>query len=402
MLANVGSRRPIIAFLLMSVWCGLVAGLLEAGTLVARKHTVDPNHLYGMSHHFPWLIPVVNLCMFLMMGVVGCIFVLVWPGVGRWIVARGLCALTLWPMVLVAFPQIYSLALLVVVLGVAMRIVPLIERNAAVFGRFVQWSFPVVVGVVLILAAMPWVGDRVKRTREVGRPMPAAGSPNVLLIVLDTVAASHLSLHGYGRDTSLTLSELAERGVRFNAARSSSSWSLPTHATIFTGRWLHELSVGWLTPLADKPITLAEFLGSRGYATAGFVANTVYCAADSGLGRGFTRYRDFIFPALTMFKPAVLVNRILVGIQGNIESLENTLALDTLRPYTEWLWRKVDYDRKEAAVVNREFLDWLSGREQPERPFFAFLNYFDAHYPSSLFPRVGVEDARMSIYAIKN
>jgi arylsulfatase A-like enzyme len=38
-------------------------------------------------------------------------------------------------------------------------------------------------------------------------------------------------------------------------------------------------------------------------------------------------------------------------------------------------------DRKEAAAVNREFLAWLSGRRQPERPFFVFLNYFDAHYP---------------------
>ena len=38
-------------------------------------------------------------------------------------------------------------------------------------------------------------------------------------------------------------------------------------------------------------------------------------------------------------------------------------------------------DRKEAAVVNREFLSWLSQRRQPDRPFFVFLNYFDAHYP---------------------
>ena len=41
-------------------------------------------------------------------------------------------------------------------------------------------------------------------------------------------------------------------------------------------------------------------------------------------------------------------------------------------------------DRKPAAMVNRELLDWLSRRPQPERPFFAFLNYFDAHYPYRL------------------
>ena len=65
---------------------------------------------------------------------------------------------------------------------------------------------------------------------------------------------------------------------------------------------MHELSVGWLTPLDDARPTLAEFLGEQGYATAGFVANTAYCASDSGLARGFTHYQDFVFPELTAFK----------------------------------------------------------------------------------------------------
>ena len=95
-------------------------------------------------------------------------------------------------------------------------------------------------------------------------------------------------------------------------------------------------------------------------------------------------YHDFIFPELTAFKPAVLVNRVFKGIHAAIEFLEDGLELDRLRPVTQWLWRKVDNDRKAAAVVNREFLDWLSRRHQPERPFFAFLNYFDAHYPYQL------------------
>ena len=55
----------------------------------------------------------------------------------------------------------------------------------------------------------------------------------------------------------------------------------------------------------------------------------------------------------------------------------------------------MDTDRKGAAEVNRELLGWLSNRTQPERPFFAFLNYFDAHYPYQLPPgrlhRFGVE-----------
>jgi arylsulfatase A-like enzyme len=52
----------------------------------------------------------------------------------------------------------------------------------------------------------------------------------------------------------------------------------------------------------------------------------------------------------------------------------------------EFLHESLDSNRKDAAEVNRELLDWLSARDQPGRPFFAFLNYFDAHYRYVLKP----------------
>ena len=94
------------------------------------------------------------------------------------------------------------------------------------------------------------------------------------MLVLDTVAASHASVNGYNRATTNTLNELATRGIRFDCARSTSSWTLPSHASMFTGRWFHELSLGWLTPFDNQKPTIAEFLGNHGYATAGFIANT--------------------------------------------------------------------------------------------------------------------------------
>jgi arylsulfatase A-like enzyme len=392
---RVANRLELISLLCLSAWCGLVAGLLEVGTIVLHKQVFDPNRLYGLSRHFVWLIPVTNLCVFLALGAFGCIASLVWPRRGRWLFARGLCALALMPMVLVAFPRIYTLAWLVAALGAAARLVPFCERNARAFRRFVQVSFPVALAMVVTLGASPWVGDRFKQSRASARPLPPPGSSNVLLIVLDTVAAGHLSLHGYDRSTSPALAEIAEQGIRFDSARSASSWTLPSHATMFTGRWLHELSVGWLTPLDETRPTLAELLGSRGYATAGFVANTMYCASDSGLGRGFTFYQDYIFPELTAFKSAILVRQVLMGMQAIWYSLDDWLEFARLRPYVTRLWRSLAIDRKGAAVVNREFLAWLSHRVQPERPFFAFLNYFDAHYPYLLSPgrlhRFGVE-----------
>jgi arylsulfatase A-like enzyme len=389
------NRRRFVSVWLLSTWCGLVAGLLEVGTIVIRKRVFDPDQLYKLSHHFIWLIPLSNLCIFLTLGFLACGLILVWPRRGHWLFARGLCALTLLPVLLVAFPQIYGMAWLVVALGAAARLVPLFECHRRILRRIVVVTLPAAAALVAILGALLWVGDRMKGAREGAQPLPPPGSPNVLLIVMDTVAAGHLGLHGYDRATSTTLVELAERGIRFDSARAASSWTLPSHATMFTGRWLHELSAGWLTPLDRAQPTLAEYVGDRGYATAGFVANTFYCAADSGLGRGFTHYRDYIFPKLTALKTAVLVNRALQGFQLIVYFTEDWLESAKLMPYAQRLWRALDTDRKGAAVVNRELLEWLSRRRQPERPFFAFLNYFDAHYPYELAPgrihRFGIE-----------
>ncbi len=52
----------------------------------------------------------------------------------------------------------------------------------------------------------------------------------------------------------------------------------------------------------------------------------------------------------------------------------------------EFIHDLLDRNRKDAGEVNRELLDWLSTRDQPDRPYFAFLNYFDAHYRYVLKP----------------
>jgi arylsulfatase A-like enzyme len=382
-------RSGPLSLLVLSVWCGLVAGLLEVGTIILRKQTFDSNRLYGMSRHFIWLVPVTDVCVFLSLGIVLCVLVFAWPRTGRWLAERMLCALTLLPPLLIAFPQVYGFAWLIVALGISTRLVPVLERRLAGFRRIVKISLPLAAGVVLSLAASLWAGDWLKAGREASQPMLPRGSPNILFIVLDTVAADHLRLHGYHRPTSATIDQLASRGIRFNHAQATSSWTLPSHASMFTGRWPHELSAGWHTPLDGAVPTLAEFLGSRGYATAGFAANYWYCASDSGLGRGFTTYRDYIFPELTAFHLAVLVDRPVDGLQAAGQFVDERLGFPFLKQATQALWWRFKAERKPAEVVNQEFLDWLSRRPSPERPFFAFLNYFDAHYPYQL-PTTGM------------
>ena len=234
----------------------------------------------------------------------------------RWLASRLLCTLTLLLPIWAASPRIFGPAGLVLAFGAATRLVPAVERRAAGFRRLVRITFPALAGVVLVLAGAIWAKGRVKEWQATERPLPPVGSPNVLLIVMDTVAAGHLALYGYDRPTCPTLNSLAGRGCRFDRAQATSSWTLPSHASMFTGRWPHELSAGWLTPLDATYPTVAEYLGEHGYATAGFTANYWYCSSNSGLERGFTVYRDFIFPRLTIFKPAVLVSRPLAGLES--------------------------------------------------------------------------------------
>ena len=357
---QLGEKRPgFVALVFLATWCGLVAGLLEVGMIVIRKQTYDPIHFYRMSHHFVWLIPVTEVCVFLAAALVGYALLLVLPGRGRWLAARLMCALTLLPTVLVALPRIYFSARLILALGAAAVLVRFLERHGRGFQRFVRITFPALVATLAVLAASPWVGDWIKQSRESSRPLPPPGSPNIVLIVLDTVAAGHLSLYGYERDTTPNLVKLAERAIRFDSAQAAAPWTLPSHATMFTGRWTHELSFGWSTPLDDTWPTLAEYLGTRGYATAGFVANNNLCARDSGLARGFTVYQDFSFPGLTAFTMSALVGRAMSAIQqvaGFVEAHGFGRAHLDLETQLE----RLTSDRRRAGVVSHELVDWLS------------------------------------------
>ena len=161
--------------LLLSAWCGLVAGTLEVGTIALRKQMFDPDQISRISRHFVWMIPLSNLCVFVMLGLIGCVVVAVWPGRGRWLVVRGMGAIVILPSILVAFPRIYSLAWLVVALAISSLFVPFLESRSRGVRRFVLVSFPVAVSLVTILGATLWMGDMSKQWREDKRSLPSAG-----------------------------------------------------------------------------------------------------------------------------------------------------------------------------------------------------------------------------------
>jgi arylsulfatase A-like enzyme len=240
------------------------------------------------------------------------------------------------------------------------------SRGFSLCYGWVRWTLAVLtVGVALLYAASTGL-HLVRESQTLAEFPPAApGAQNVVLLVLDTVRASHLSLYGYRRPTSPNLDRWAKKGVLFKRALAPAPWTLPTHATIFTGRWPFETDTQWKKSLDTSESTLAEFLASHGYQTAGFVGNTPNCNYESGLGRGFHRYEAY---------PLSLRSVLARTVPGKW-LLEHTWGLAD--PYQrKW----IKFHSRPASELNAKLLDWLENC-QTDRPFFAFVNYFDAHDP---------------------
>jgi arylsulfatase A-like enzyme len=366
---------------LLSAWCGLAAGLLEVGTRVLCR-AIDPSErLYLTSHHFIWLSPLSNLAFFMLIGLILAAAIKVAPRATGWFGPRLTCACTILPVLIAAEPRIYTSAWLLVSLGVANWLVPIFGRHQTALRTWLAWSFPFMLGLVLVLAGFVFGGDSLKRARESSRPLPPDHSPNILFIVLDTVRADRLSLYGYERPTTPNLERLSKRGIRFDNARATAPWTLASHASMFTGHWPNDVGVQWKTPLRGNLPTLAEYVGAHGYATAGFVANFAYCSRDSGLARGFTHYEDYVLEKLAPLRTAALVEQITTMIGQAI----NVLDIVPLHPVRELVIRWfVINRRKDAASISRAFLTWLDHRSEPNRPFFGFLNFMDAHQPYML------------------
>jgi arylsulfatase A-like enzyme len=369
-------RLGPVDVLMLSAWCGLAAGWLEVATRVLLKSIIVTDRMHQMSRHFVWAAPISNLLVFSVAGLFLAAGARLSSRRAGWLAPRFICAAAITPVFMVAVPQVYTLAWLFLASGIAMRVVPMLEREAAGWRWWLIATFPGLLALVPVVAGFVFAGDWLKESREARRSLPPEGAPNVLLIVLDTVRADNLSLYGYPRATTPVLDQLAKRGVLFEEARSTAPWTLASHASMFTGRLPHELGVRWKTSLRDKFPTLAEYLGAHGYATAGFVANTQYCSYDTGLDRGFTHYEDYPtdIKHLRPLRTAVLFDALFDVISKLCLRLSPTRYGVILR----WF---LSPERKDAKAINSEFMDWLSRRQGERRPFFAFLNYYDAHSP---------------------
>lgn len=170
--------------------------------------------------------------------------------------------------------------------------------------------------------------------------------PDIVLILIDTLRRDHLPFHGYDKDTAPFLGELARRGTAFENAYSTSAWTAPAAATLFTS--LYPLQHGLVTgrmavarmtrqgvPIKVNRVpeaaeTIAEVLKSAGYATWAVVEN-VNLSRELGFDQGFDEFHS-LHPSL------------------------------------------------DAATITRK-LEELHPRIVAKRPYFLYLHYMDVHAP---------------------
>ncbi len=340
---------------------GALAGSLgEASLILGARYALHRFTLYNPQGI--WMAPLANALLLVLP------LALVWfiarrRSAGAAIVATafGASLAAAYEPLLVVQDRIHPLALLLLAIGVASQVARLAKARPALFARLTR-ALTLAMLAVSLLGAAGYNGARAWQER---RALAAVGNgedgaPNVILLVLDTVRALSLSAYGYERDTSPFLAELAAQGARFDRAVSTAPWTLPSHATMFTGRYPHELSSGWSTPLDGAAPTLAERLGEHGYRTFGVAANLRYCSYEFGLSRGFAMYRDYDVSLSEMLRTS-------------------KLTLTSVQLFNKLGFREISPGRQSATRINERLLDLIDRRGTG--PFFAFANYYDAHGP---------------------
>src|SRR5262245_4198426 len=356
-----GMRYQPAQLPLLAVWFGLLTGLSEVSLLAVKKFVLGQFIRYGPD--VVWMAPLADAFLFLIPGLI--LLLLAW----RWATFVSLRVVILvfaflgYLSLLFMYYPLHVFAKVLLAGGLAVQTARLIAGRGRAFQALVRrsliWMMALTAGLAVSVQGWQWVEQRQALAQL---PASVPSRPNVLLIVLDTVRAQNLSLYGYHRPTTPNLERFAGSGVRFDRATSPSPWTLPAHASMFTGRWPNELSADWEVPLDGTFPTLAELLRDQGYVTAGFVANTNYCGYEFGLNRGFLWYEDYIVSAREILVSSSLARSII-----------NSGTVRRAVGYYD------GFTRKNAAAINDNFLRWLT--RQDRRPFFVFLNYFDAHEP---------------------
>ncbi|WP_276278581.1 sulfatase [Haloarcula regularis] len=210
--------------------------------------------------------------------------------------------------------------------------------------------------------------------------------PNILLVVMDSVSADRLSCYGYHRSTTPEIDAFAENSTVYENAIANSSWTVPTHGTLFTGRCPSEHGAHACHKRFSVPdsYALAGRLSDNGYRTVGLSTNP-WISTDFDYDTGFDDFQDVRVPLpFDTKRPRELYQRIddedYEGLRKYVEAGKWAFEGNPIKRTLNTIYDRRQQDNyANADVLNDRVATWLE--QNGDRPFFMFLNYMDAHEP---------------------
>jgi len=358
--------EPLLNFsnlLRVTVWFSLLSGVLEGSARVILRTSGWfgwPQRFCIQKFSLSWGAAVIDAGAILLLGL------LLW--LVRRIFSDKVGLALLWAIagligcfaVLEALRILSGRASVIFALGFAVTLFRISMQSPEKCMGFLRRTMPVAWGLLAatLLAAYGWplVIERVEAYRA---PAPPPNAPNVLVVMLDTLRADRLGTYGYSRGTSPFLDGFAKRSLLYERAISNASWTLPAHISAFCGHDPGEHGAV-LTHYDGRFELIAEALLQRGYQTAGFSANRFYTTCMQGVSAGITHYENTFLTWRDIVTRTSLYTRI-----GKF--MNDYAGISMAVPFMR------------AEEVNQRFLRWADTRQQ--RPFFAFLNYMETHFP---------------------
>ncbi len=236
------------------------------------------------------------------------------------------------------------------------------------FSTFVVWIALIVIGVGWLKAA----------EKEDGTSDTALdpSRPNVLMVLVDTLRASHLGCYGYERDTSPNIDAFSNEGICFSRCIATSSWTRPATVSVLTGIFPATHNQNHLfSVLPSRTLMLPDGAGDLGWRTAFIAANSLVSKPY-----GFAQNVDYYRGVGTTIDSSL--SRVLHwgnNIINKIVKTKGKVYILSLFRFIRTAWGDSSIEKRDADSINAEFLSFLD--MNPSAPFFAYLHYMDPHTP---------------------
>jgi len=208
--------------------------------------------------------------------------------------------------------------------------------------------------------------------------MNEMGSPNILVIVMDTARFDTVR-RGISEGILSNVRDLSTDATVFTECHANGPWTLPSHGSLFTGQYPSDHGAHAGTKHFDPSVpTVAQRLKERGYRTCAYSNNT-WISPEFGFDRGFD---DFMLrwelveggkDPSGLAKAGSMRDRLRVIHKLITPDLPNTI-LNLL--YATYLYY-TDTEDDGARCATDRIIKWI--RRNDDRPFFLFANYTEPH-----------------------